>query len=35
VTYTNTGGTSMPSWDGFGDWNLPWSVWQAGGAVSS
>jgi lipoprotein-anchoring transpeptidase ErfK/SrfK len=35
LTYTNTGGTPMPSWDGFGDWNLPWSVWQAGGAVPS
>ena len=35
VTYTNTGGTRMPSWDGFGDWNLPWSTWQAGGTVPS
>jgi lipoprotein-anchoring transpeptidase ErfK/SrfK len=35
VTYTNTGGTTMPSWDGFGDWNLPWSTWQAGGVVAS
>jgi len=34
-TYTNTGGANMPSWDGYGDWNLPWSQWQAGGAVTS
>jgi lipoprotein-anchoring transpeptidase ErfK/SrfK len=31
--YTNTGGATMPSWDGYGDWNLPWSTWQAGGLV--
>lgn len=35
LTYANTGGTTMPSWDGFGDWNLPWSAWQVGGAVAS
>jgi len=35
VTYANTGGQKMPSWDGFGDWNLPWATWQAGGAVSA
>jgi lipoprotein-anchoring transpeptidase ErfK/SrfK len=29
--YTNTGGSTMPSWDGYGDWNLPWSTWQSGG----
>jgi lipoprotein-anchoring transpeptidase ErfK/SrfK len=29
--YTNTGGPTMPSWDGYGDWNLPWSTWQSGG----
>jgi lipoprotein-anchoring transpeptidase ErfK/SrfK len=23
VLYSNSGGTTMPSWDGFGDWNLP------------
>jgi lipoprotein-anchoring transpeptidase ErfK/SrfK len=34
-TYTNTGGPTMPSWDGYGDWNVPWSSWQAGGAVST
>jgi lipoprotein-anchoring transpeptidase ErfK/SrfK len=35
VTYTNTGGSQMPSWDGYGDWNVDWSTWQAGGAVPS
>ncbi|GAA1831108.1 hypothetical protein GCM10009682_57200 [Luedemannella flava] len=35
TTYVNTGGKTMPSWDGFGDWNLPWSTWQSGGAVST
>jgi len=34
VTYTNTGGTPMPSWDGYGDWNVPWSTWQSGGVLS-
>jgi lipoprotein-anchoring transpeptidase ErfK/SrfK len=34
AVYTNTGGTVMPSWDGYGDWNLPWGTWQAGGLVS-
>jgi lipoprotein-anchoring transpeptidase ErfK/SrfK len=23
LLYANSGGTTMPSWDGFGDWNLP------------
>jgi lipoprotein-anchoring transpeptidase ErfK/SrfK len=31
--YTNTGGETMPNWDGYGDWNLPWATWQAGGLV--
>lgn len=32
VTYTNTGTSNqMPSWDGFGDWNVSWSDWQSGG----
>jgi lipoprotein-anchoring transpeptidase ErfK/SrfK len=31
TVYANTGGPTMPSWDGYGDWNLPWSTWQAGG----
>jgi len=33
VTYTNTGGTPMPSWDGYGDWTVPWSTWQSGGVL--
>ena len=33
--YTNTGGPTMPSWDGYGDWNLSWSTWQGGGQVHS
>jgi lipoprotein-anchoring transpeptidase ErfK/SrfK len=33
TVYTNTGGATMPSWDGFGDWNLPWTTWQGGGQV--
>lgn len=32
-TYTNTGGQAMPIWDGYGDWNVPWSTWLTGGAV--
>lgn len=35
VVYTNTGGKRMPSWDGYGDWNVPWDIWQAGGVVSA
>jgi lipoprotein-anchoring transpeptidase ErfK/SrfK len=35
VTYSNTGGQLMPSWDGYGDWNLPWQTWSAGGIVPS
>ena len=31
--YTNTGGPTMPSWDGYGDWNVSWSSWQGGGLV--
>lgn len=34
VVYTNTGGGTMPSWDGFGDWNVSAAVWNAGGVVS-
>jgi lipoprotein-anchoring transpeptidase ErfK/SrfK len=33
ITYTDTGGPTMPTWDGYGDWNVPWNTWQAGGAV--
>jgi hypothetical protein len=33
VTYVNTGGPTMPSWDGYGDWNVPWTTWRAGGVL--
>jgi lipoprotein-anchoring transpeptidase ErfK/SrfK len=36
VTYTNTGATQqMPSWDGFGDWNVPWSIWSEGNLLQN
>ncbi len=31
--YSNTGGPAMPSWDGYGDWNVSWPTWQQGGIV--
>jgi lipoprotein-anchoring transpeptidase ErfK/SrfK len=31
--FVNTGGPTMPSWDGFGDWNISWAQWQGGGLV--
>lgn len=33
VTYPDAPGKLMPSWDGFGDWNVNWPIWQAGGAL--
>ena len=24
---------SMPSWDGFGDWNVQWPQWTRGGLL--
>jgi lipoprotein-anchoring transpeptidase ErfK/SrfK len=33
VTYPNAPGKLMPSWDGFGDWNLSWQIWDAGGVL--
>ncbi|GIE01895.1 hypothetical protein Adu01nite_32450 [Paractinoplanes durhamensis] len=33
TVYTGTGGPTMPSWDGYGDWNLAWGTWQAGGVL--
>jgi lipoprotein-anchoring transpeptidase ErfK/SrfK len=35
TVYTNTGGPTMPSWDGYGDWNLPWNTWQTGGVLKT
>jgi lipoprotein-anchoring transpeptidase ErfK/SrfK len=34
LTYTNTGGPQMPVWDGYGDWNVSWTAWQAGGILA-
>jgi lipoprotein-anchoring transpeptidase ErfK/SrfK len=31
VIITNSGGPTLKSWDGFGDWQIPWSEWVAGG----
>jgi lipoprotein-anchoring transpeptidase ErfK/SrfK len=33
VVIYNIAGQTMPSWDGYGWWNLPWSTWQAGGLL--
>jgi lipoprotein-anchoring transpeptidase ErfK/SrfK len=33
VNYVNAGGPKMPSWDGFGDWNVPWGLWAQGGLL--
>jgi lipoprotein-anchoring transpeptidase ErfK/SrfK len=33
VVYANTDGSRMPSWDGLGDWNVPWGQWQQGGLL--
>lgn len=32
VINTNTGGPPLRSWDGFGDWQIPWGEWITGGA---
>lgn len=31
VTYTGSTGSRVPSWDGFGDWNVSWGLWTQGG----
>ena len=31
TVYSSTGGPTMPSWDGYGDWNLSFATWRAGG----
>lgn len=33
VIYSNTDGGKMPSWDGYGGWNLNWNVWKQGGLL--
>lgn len=30
VIVTNSGGPALESWDGFGDWQVPWSTWVQG-----
>jgi lipoprotein-anchoring transpeptidase ErfK/SrfK len=35
AVYTHTGGPTMPSWDGYGDWNLSWNTWQSGGVLKT
>lgn len=32
VEVVNTVGPTLPGTDGLGDWNIPWSTWQAGNA---
>jgi lipoprotein-anchoring transpeptidase ErfK/SrfK len=32
VEITNSGGPPLPVWDTYGDWEIPWSTWQAGNA---
>ncbi|MDG3009585.1 L,D-transpeptidase [Rhodococcus sp. D2-41] len=34
VEITNSGGPELPAWDTYGDWDVPWSTWQAGDANS-
>ncbi|GAA4016469.1 Ig-like domain-containing protein [Allokutzneria multivorans] len=31
VVITNSGGPDLRSWDGFGDWQIPWEEWLKGG----
>ena len=36
ATYVNTGTSNvMPSWDGLGDWNVPWSEWEQGNLLKN
>ncbi|WP_433871704.1 L,D-transpeptidase [Saccharopolyspora sp. CA-218241] len=30
VEITNSGGPDLKSWDGFGDWQVPWQEWVTG-----
>ena len=34
VEITDSGGPTLPVWDTYGDWEVPWDVWQAGNATS-
>ena len=31
IIVENSGGAPLESWDGFGDWQIPWEQWIAGG----
>jgi lipoprotein-anchoring transpeptidase ErfK/SrfK len=33
VVIYNVANTTMPVWDGLGDWNLSWTQWQGGGQL--
>jgi lipoprotein-anchoring transpeptidase ErfK/SrfK len=36
ATYVNTGTSNvMPSWDGYGDWNVTWSEWEQGNLLKN
>ncbi|MDQ2797571.1 MAG: L,D-transpeptidase [Actinomycetota bacterium] len=35
VTYPNADGDGMTLGEGYGDWNVQWSEWQTGGAVTT
>lgn len=35
VEYPNADGPKMSMGQGYGDWNVPWSDWQTGGALST
>jgi lipoprotein-anchoring transpeptidase ErfK/SrfK len=30
IVVQNSGGEPLPHWDGLGDWQIPWEVWQTG-----
>lgn len=33
VEITNSGGPTLPLWDTYGDWTIPWSQWKTGSAL--
>ncbi|MGN6606153.1 MAG: L,D-transpeptidase [Jatrophihabitans sp.] len=35
IEYPNANGPRMQLGDGYGDWNVPWGVWQQGGLIST
>jgi len=35
VEYPNANGGKMQLGQGYGDWNVPWALWQTGGAVTT